>query len=44
MVCILEGSRPWLGSALIKSAKLGSHNGKDFTKVMAMSKGMEQRR
>ncbi len=25
-------------------AKLGSHGGKDFTKVMAISKGMEQRR
>jgi hypothetical protein len=41
---VLEGLQPWLGSALIKSAKLGSHGGKDFTKVMAISKGMEQRR
>ncbi len=44
MVCILEGLRPLLGSALVKSAKLGSHGGEDFTKVMAISKGMEQRR
>jgi hypothetical protein len=40
----LEGSRLWLGTALVKSAKLGSHGGKDFTKIMAISKGMEQRR
>jgi hypothetical protein len=44
MVCVLEGSRPWLGSALVKSAKLGSHGGKVFTKVIAISKGIEQRR
>jgi hypothetical protein len=44
MVCILEGLQPQLGSTLVESAKLGSHGGKDFTKVMAISKGMEQRR
>ena len=42
MVCVLEW--PWLGSVLVKSAKLGSHGGKDYTKVMAISKGREQRR
>ncbi len=44
MVCILKGSGSLLRSALVKSAKLGCHGGKDFTEVMAISKGMEQRR
>ena len=42
MVCVLEW--PWLGSVLVKSAKLGSYGGKDFTKDVAISKGVEQRR
>ncbi len=28
----------------VVNAKLGSHGGKDYTKVMSFSKGMEQRR
>jgi hypothetical protein len=35
---------PLIASLPLIAAKLGSHGGKDYTKVMAISRGMEQRR